>query len=42
MRNLLRSIRTPRDGRADFLGDALGALALFVLAYLAMYFPLMA
>jgi len=42
MRRLLRSIPTPRDDRALLLGDALGALALIVLAYVAMYLPLMA
>lgn len=42
MRRLLRSIHEPRNDRAALLGDALGALALFVLAYAALHLPLMA
>lgn len=42
MRRLLRTFQTPRDDHAALLGDALGALALFVLAYAALHLPLMA
>jgi len=42
MRHILRSMTDPRDDRATKIGDAFGAVALFVLAYAALHLPLMA
>ena len=41
MRHLLRRIHDPRNERLAMLGDAAGALALFVLFAAALYAPLM-
>ncbi|WP_334193521.1 hypothetical protein [Pararhodobacter sp.] len=41
MRRILRQIHDPRNERLAMLGDAVGALALFVLFAAALYAPLM-
>ena len=42
MRRILRSMTETRDDRLTMIGDALGAVALFVLAYASLHLPLMA
>jgi hypothetical protein len=42
MRRILRLIDTPRDNRIAMLGDALGVLALFAMAYAALHLPVLA
>lgn len=42
MRRILRSLTKPQDHRLMMIGDALGILALFGLAYAALHLPLMA
>lgn len=42
MRRILRQIHDPRNERLAMLGDAVGALALFILFTAALYAPLMA
>lgn len=41
MRRILRQLNDPRDDRFAMIGDALGAIALFVMLYGALYIPLM-
>ncbi|WP_323036307.1 hypothetical protein [Pararhodobacter sp.] len=41
MRRILRSMTKTRDDRVVLFTDALGAFALFVLAYAALHLPLM-
>jgi len=42
MRQILQSITKPQSERGALIGDALGALALFVLAYAALHLPIVA
>jgi hypothetical protein len=42
MRRILRTIQQPRDDRTALIGDALGVIALFFLAYAALHLPLVA
>ena len=42
MLRILRSMTETRDDRWTMIGDALGAIALFVLAYVALHLPLVA
>jgi hypothetical protein len=42
MRRILRSIHHPRDERTALIADALGVIALFFLAYVALHLPLVA
>jgi hypothetical protein len=40
MRRILRSLSEPRDDRATMIGDAMGAVCLFLLTYAALHLPL--